>query len=91
LVIDAWSEIAPRAVGGEAPEEVLGVAFDFDRPGARAPQAMLIAVPPDLERGWAREDLHACVEETLLAARLRTLDLADIPELGSVLPIPQEG
>jgi len=90
LVVDSWTEVVPRAAGTHGPEEVVGVTFDFDRPGARAPQAMLIAVPPDLARGWCREDLHACVEETLRLARLRTLDLADVPEVGSVLPIPQE-
>lgn len=89
LVADSWSEVLPRAPGAEGPEEVVGVAFDFDRPGARAPQALLIAVPPDLARGWCLEDIHACVEETLLLARVRTLDLAELPELAPVLPIPQ--
>ena len=64
------------------------MAFDFDRPGARAPQAMLIAVPPDPSRGWCGEDLHACLDEALLLARIRTLDLEDLPELRTVLPIP---
>jgi hypothetical protein len=89
LVMDSWSETVPRAPGRDGPEEVVGVAFDFDRPGARAPQALLVAVPPDLTRGWCLEDVHACVEETLLLARIRTLDLADLPELAPVLPIPQ--
>ena len=60
----------------------------LDRPGARAPQALLVAVPPDLARGWCLEDVHACVEETRLLGRLRTLDLTDVPELSAVLPIP---
>ncbi|MEG3630129.1 hypothetical protein [Streptomyces poriticola] len=89
LVMDSWSEVVPRAPGEKGPEEVVGVAFDFDRPGARAPQSLLVAVPPDLTRGWCLEDVHACVEETLLMARIRTLDLADLPELAPVLPIPQ--
>jgi hypothetical protein len=89
LVMDSWSETVPRAPGPDGPEEVVGVAFDFDRPGARAPQALLVAVPPDLTRGWCLEDVHACVEETLLLARIRTLDLADLPELAPVLPVPQ--
>lgn len=90
LVVDSWTEVIPLGPAEHGPEEVVGVAFDFDRPGARAPQTMLLAVPPDLARGWCAEDLHACVEETLLLARLRTLDLADLPELTHLLPISQD-
>ncbi|WP_134741608.1 hypothetical protein [Nocardioides sp. 503] len=91
LVVDSWTEVAPRPPGEHGPEETVGVAFDYDRPGARAPQSLLIAVPPDPARGWCVEDLHGCVEETLRLARVRTLDLVDLPELGTVLPIPYEG
>ena len=91
LVVDSWTEVVPRPPGKNGPEEVVGVAFDFDRPGARAPQVLLLAVPPDPERGWCAEDVHACVEEALLLARVRTLDLDDLPELRSVLPIPTPG
>jgi len=90
LVVDSWAEVVPRSPGpdGPEPEEVVGVAFDFDRPGARAPQALLLAVPPDPNRGWCMEDLHACIEETLLLSRMRTMDLTDVPELRTVLPVP---
>jgi len=88
LVVDSWTEVVPRSPGEHGPEEVIGVAFDYDRPGARAPQAMLLAVPPDPDRGWCMEDLHACLDEALLLARLRTLDLHDLFELRTVLPIP---
>lgn len=87
LVIDAWSEALPRAPRpGRPPEEVAGIAFHIDRPDARAPQAALIAVPPDPVRGWRLEDLHAVVVETALLARLRTLDLRDLPDLRAVVP-----
>ena len=88
LVVDSWTEVVPRAPGRHGPEEVVGVAFDYDRPGARAPQGLLIAVPPDPERGWCMEDLHACLDEALMLSRTRTLDLHDLPELRTVLPIP---
>ncbi|HEX8082183.1 MAG TPA: hypothetical protein VF557_18370 [Jatrophihabitans sp.] len=88
LVVDSWTEVVPRPPGAHGAEEIVGVAFDYDRPGARPPQAMLIAVPPDPARGWCLEDVHACVEETLLLSRIRTLDLVDVPELRTVLPIP---
>jgi hypothetical protein len=87
LVVDSWSEVVP-GTGESGAEEIAGVAFDYDRPGARAPQAMVLAVPPDPARGWSREDVHACVAETLRLARLRTLDLQDLPEIRMSLPIP---
>jgi hypothetical protein len=34
------------------------------------------------------EDLHACLDEALMLSRTRTLDLHDLPELRTVLPIP---
>ncbi|MDT0167191.1 hypothetical protein Q9R32_16685 [Actinotalea sp. AC32] len=88
IVVDGWTEVVPAAPGDHGPEEVVGVAFEFDRPGARAPHALLLAVPPDPARGWCAEDLHACVDELLLLARVRSLDLADVPELRTVLPVP---
>lgn len=90
LVVDGWSEVVPHAPGADGPEEVSGIAFDFDRPGARPPQVLLVAVPPDLARGWCLEDVHACVEETLALSKVRVLDLADLPELSPALPIVDE-
>lgn len=88
LVLDGWTEAIPRPAGPDGPEEVAGVAFGFDRPGSRAPHALLVAVPPDRSRGWREEDVHGVVEETLTLARIRTLDLRDIPELRTILPMP---
>jgi hypothetical protein len=39
-LLDSWGETVPST------EHTTSVAFHFDAPGARAPQAMLIAVPP---------------------------------------------
>jgi hypothetical protein len=64
------------------------MAFHFDAPGACAPQALLLAVPPDPARGWHVEDVHGVVEDTFGLARLRGLDLEDGPELRSLLPFP---
>jgi hypothetical protein len=72
----------------EGPEEIAGVTFNHDRPGARAPQAMLLAVPPDPARGWRLEDVHAVVEDTLRLAQIRGLDLDDVPDLRTSIPIP---
>jgi hypothetical protein len=82
LLMDSWTEALPRG-----PEEVAGVAFHHDRPGARAPQSLLLAVPPDPTRGWCLEDVHGVVEDTLTLARIRSLDIDDLPELWSLLPV----
>jgi hypothetical protein len=72
----------------EGPEEIAGVTFNHDRPGARAPQALLLAVAPDPARGWRLEDVHAVVEDTLRLAQVRGLDLDDVPDLRTSIPIP---
>ncbi|MFJ8085366.1 hypothetical protein ACIQ6Y_32865 [Streptomyces sp. NPDC096205] len=87
LVLDEWTETLPHAPGASGrPEEIAAAAFHVDRPDARAPQAVLLAVPPDTGRPWVLEDLHAIVEETFALARVRTLDRLDLPELGRAVP-----
>jgi hypothetical protein len=99
VVVDSWMEAVPRPGGEHGPTEVTGVAFHHDRPGARAPQALLLAVAPDPERGWSAEDLHAIVDDVVRLARMRGLDLRDLdgrpvdegdpqPDLRRLLPIP---
>ena len=44
LLIDEWVEVVPSR------SETTGIAFQHNAPDARAPQAILLAVPP----GWAR-------------------------------------
>ncbi len=92
LVFDMWSEVLPRE--GREPgtaEEVAGVAFHTARPDARAPQTILLAVPPDLDRGWHIEDVHAAVEEAFELAQVRGMDLGDLPELRAMMPPTIEG
>jgi hypothetical protein len=68
LVIDEWVEVVPTA------EVTTGVSFQYDAPGARPPQAVLLAVaPPDTVR-WELESLEQTLLETLDLARLRALD-----------------
>lgn len=88
FVVDAWTEVIPRpgrASPGPA-EEVAAVAFHAPRPDARPPQALLIAVPPDTQRGWRMEDVHGVLEDTFDLARVRGLDLVDLPELRGTFP-----
>lgn len=47
--VDRWSEVVPDE------EQTTAAAFGFDAPGSRAPQAILLAVPPDLDQGFGDE------------------------------------
>jgi hypothetical protein len=90
LVADSFSEAipVPGADAEEGPLETPAAAFHHVRPGARAPQALLLGVPPDPDRGWCMEDIHGVVEDTLWLARLRGTDLDDLPELRQLFPLP---
>lgn len=81
LMIDQWYEHIPAA------SEATGVAFQFDAPGARAPQSVLLAVHPDPTLStWSTDLLLDTVRETADLARLRTLDLDDVTAAGRFLP-----
>jgi hypothetical protein len=83
LLIDAWNEVVPNQT------ETTAVAFHYDAPSAQAPQAILLAVPPDLNRSWDVETLAAVINETLDLAKLRVVDpdaLANYTDLGHYLP-----
>jgi hypothetical protein len=80
LVVDEWVEVVP------SPQETTGLVFHNDQPNARAPQAILLAVPPDDRPTWDYDTLEATLLETLELARLRTVDLNALGELGHFLP-----
>jgi hypothetical protein len=65
FVVDQWVEETP------AREATLGLALHRPQPRARAPQAILIAVPPNPVAGWSFDALLATVVETLELARTR--------------------
>jgi hypothetical protein len=81
LLVDDWMETIPAAV------ETTGVAFHYDAPASRAPQAVLLAVPPDPESaGWSFEALRDTVVEALQLARIRAVDPQQVWMAGRVLP-----
>ena len=87
LLIDDWVEVVPAGPDRNGrPAETVAAAFNVERPDAQAPQAVLLAVPPDPTRPWVEEDLHAIVEETFALSRIRTLDAVDLPELRWTIP-----
>ena len=83
LVIDEWSEVAP------ADQVVSGVSFQFDAPGARPPQVILLAVTPPGTPSWELEGLEQTLLETLDLAKLRAVDpqaLSQDPAYQRMLP-----
>lgn len=93
MLLDEWVDVLPgadalrdadTAVPPEA--ELTGVAFHYDRPDAKAPHAILIAVPPDTQRGWTADGLVQVLRETLELGKLRAVDLDDLPLARAVLP-----
>jgi hypothetical protein len=80
LFMDGWPERVPSS------RESAGVAFHDDEPKARAPQALLLAVCPDLQRGWDDAALAQVLRETLELARVRTVDLGSVGQAGQVIP-----
>jgi hypothetical protein len=98
LVFDEWVELLPGAdyirrnrrntppITSPPESELTGVAFHYDRPDAKAAQSLLIAVPPNLDRGWTPDTLVQVLRETLELGKLRGVDLGDLPSVGSLLP-----
>jgi hypothetical protein len=81
LFIDEWSETLPDG------EQTTGMAFHFDAPGARPPQAVLLAVPADpAADAWTLDALLATVTEAMALARLRAVRPQDLQGLGLILP-----
>jgi hypothetical protein len=81
LLLDAWTETMPRTLAQT------GIALHYDGPNAAAPQAVLIAVPPDpAQRTWDLPMLVDTVNETLDLAQLRAVDGELLGPLGQLLP-----
>jgi hypothetical protein len=85
LLIDEWIEVVPSA------SETTGLAFHFNEPNARAPQAVLLAVPPDGRETWEAETLEAILLETLELAKLRAVDASALqpPDANALSPVSQ--
>jgi hypothetical protein len=80
LLVDEWLERIPST------QEDASLVFHFEEPGARAPQAALLAVCPDNRATWDDEMLQAILGETLELAKIRAVDLASVEQVGQILP-----
>lgn len=83
-LVDSWSETAPRA------EQTTSAAFGFNAPAARPPQAILLAVPPDLDAAFGAtlsvSSLVQIVGETRDLAHARAVDAERLGPYLSVVP-----
>jgi hypothetical protein len=79
LVFEAWTEPIPR---GQA---TTGVALHFDSPGARPPQAVLLAMPPD-DGEWTTRHIESLLIETLELVMVRAVGPETLTRLGHTLP-----
>jgi hypothetical protein len=80
LLVDEWVEVVPN------PAMQTALAFHYDAPGAQAPQAVLLAVPPDPTTRWDVATLAAVVTETVELSKLRAVDYDALTDLGHFLP-----
>lgn len=67
LMVDEWTEVIPEK------EVDAGISFHFNRPNAMPPQALLLAVTPQMRGHWQWDDLMAILHETLERARVRAV------------------
>jgi hypothetical protein len=81
-LLDRYAETIPSR------EHATAAAFGFNGPKSRAPQAVLLAVPPDLDTPLDAETLVAIVAETRSLARARAATPATLTALDLALPLP---
>ena len=82
FVCDDWPEFIPD------PFQTAAIGFHFDAPGARPPQTILLALPPQLgQAAWSFDDAVDVIHEAFDLAKLRGVRPRDLAGgLGAVLP-----
>jgi hypothetical protein len=80
LMIDEWVEVVPNTT------ETTGLVFQYDQPNAAPPQAILLAVPPDLDQPWTAWSMQRVLLEALDLAQIRAVDPDSLDEVGHYLP-----
>ncbi len=80
LVVADWTEVVPSS------SETTAITYQFEAPSAQAPQAILIAVAPDLGiPEWKYIDLVDTVKTTRCLAYARNVEFADTGATESAL------
>jgi hypothetical protein len=91
-LIDAWAERIPGLTSFSGSDvssrtELAGLTFHYNQPDARAPHAILIAVPPDPSKPWTAEMLLHVLRETFDLARIRSVEHRDLPRRTPIVPM----
>ncbi len=79
LRFDGWAETIP------GDEVTTGVAVNVDAPSSRAPNAVLLAVPPK-GRQWDGDLMVETLEQTLRSARHRAVGTETMKSYGHLIP-----
>ena len=79
LFVDEWTEGVPED------SETTGLALNYDDPGSRAPQSVLLATPP-ADGEWSLNELASVVAETAEYAKRRAVDLGDVDGPARLFP-----
>ena len=79
-LVDAFAEAVPM------PQRSTMAAFGFNAPAARAPQAILLAVPPQVRQRLDEDLLQQTLLETRELAQARTAHVEDLAELQVLTP-----
>ncbi len=83
FVVDAWIELIPKR------RQNAGAVFHYDVPNAEPPQTILLAVSPDSEGNWSKEQLVRILNETKRMAGYRLVEpemINDNKTLSRILP-----
>jgi hypothetical protein len=68
ILLDEWTELVPDK------QETTGIAFHYDQPNAMPPQALLLAVTPEIKGNWTWQDLMDILNDTLDRAKTRAVE-----------------
>jgi len=79
-LVDGWTERLPDSTA------TVGAHFQFDAPSSKAPQSILLAMPPNSDTPWTQALLERTLLETVENAQLRTVKVPDIGQFGHHLP-----
>ncbi|MEQ1528268.1 MAG: hypothetical protein ABL925_03060 [Methylococcales bacterium] len=84
LYIGEIADFIPHA------KETTGIVYQYDQPNSVAPQAVLLAVPPDMAATqWTENTLEQVLIETLDLAHIRAVCPEALEELSQFLPALQ--
>lgn len=82
LLVDEWVETIPSKA------ETTGITFHFNQPNSEPPQALLLAVTPEVTGKWTWDKLVGILQDTFQRAQLRAVEPEAIGDTayGHLLP-----